>query len=785
MENAALLNSILAHAPIGLAFFDREHRFVRVNRFLAEMNGVPVEHHLGRRLDEVLPENAPSVIPFITEVFETGSHIAETIVTGQTPLAPGVTRSWATGYFPVKDPKGQVLFVGVFAVEISELVSARKSAEESSGRLEAVLSGMTEGVLTADPEGNVFDWNPAALEMHGYSTLAEGRRHVSEFHALFELRYLDGTVVPLEEWPLAKALRGETFSGDELTLRRQDRTGERVISYSGSPVLDSSGNITLAVLTLQDVTERKNRESMLKESESRFRQLANSIPQLVWMARPDGEIFWYNERWYAYTGTTPDDVTGWGWKKIHDPDILPQVIRKWESSLGSGEPFEMEFPLRGQDGHYRWFLTRVEPVRDPSGNIVLWFGTNTDVQAKRDLAEEKQHLLESERAARVQAERVNRMKDEFLATLSHELRTPLNAIVGWSELLERKKYEDVRLMEGLSSIARNARAQAQLIEDLLDMSRITAGKLRLNLQEVNLASVVEGVIESVRPLAQDKGIQITKAVDCTSPMTLGDPARLEQIVWNLLVNAVKFTQRGGLIQVTVEVGDSSVEVHVSDNGQGIDPQFLPYIFERFRQADSSTTRSHGGLGLGLSLVRQLTELHGGTVRAKSRGLGEGATFIISLRHSNPQLSAVINDYDRGSSADDEADISLLGLTTLVVDDEQDSREIISRILEEAGATVVTAGSAIDALETLRRMQPDVLVSDIAMPGMDGYQLIHRVRSLPPEEGGKVPAAALTAHARSQDRRKALRAGFQTHVVKPVEPLELITVVASITKRTAG
>lgn len=787
MENAALVNSILAYAPVGLAFFDREHRFVRLNQFLAEINGIPLEDHLGRRIQEILPENAETVAPLLEKVFETGESIPEATVTGQTPRDPGVTRSWATGYFPVKSPEGAILFVGVFALEISESVRATQKAEESLRRLETVLSAMTEGVVTSDPEGNIIDWNQSALRMHGFHDPEDGRRHLHEFQQIFELRTLRGDLLENDEWPLSRVLRGETFLKTELQVKRLDTGLELIVSYSGGVVRDTSGKMTLGVLTLEDVTDRIKREALLRESEAQFRQLANSIPQLAWMAKPTGEVFWYNDRWYAYTGTTLEQTSGWGWECVHDPEMLPVIKERWLESLSSGEPFEMDVPLRGTDGAFRWFLTRVEPVLDSSGTIVMWFGTNTDIEAKRHLAAEKQQLLESERAARVEAERVSRMKDEFLATLSHELRTPLNAILGWSQILERKKSDEARLTEGLSAIARNARAQARLIEDLLDMSRITTGKLRLNLQEVNVAEVIEGAIDSVMPSADAKEIRLRKILDSTAGPVSGDPARLQQIVWNLLTNAVKFTPKHGKIEVLLERVDSSIEIHVSDTGQGIDPSFLPFIFERFRQADSSITRKHGGLGLGLSLVKQLAELHGGTIRAKSRGVGEGSTFTLSLPISIARLAELRSDQDAAIRSESflDLEVELSGITVLVVDDEPDARSIAKRILEEAKATVFTAGSAKEALEMLEQVKPDVLLSDIGMPDEDGYQLIRKIRSLPADRGGRVPAAALTAYARSEDRRKALLAGYHSHIVKPIEPAELVTVIANIAGRTGA
>lgn len=531
----------------------------------------------------------------------------------------------------------------------------------------------------------------------------------------------------------------------------------------------------------RDITERQQSQA----SETQFRQLANSIPQLAWTARADGWIFWYNQRWYEFTGTTPEQMEGWGWQRVHDPDELPQVIKRWQKSIDSGEPFEMEFPLRGADGNFRWFLTKVLPLRDSSGSIVRWFGTNTDVTEQRQLAEERKALLETERSARSEAERVGRMKDEFLATLSHELRTPLNAMLGWSQILRRGKVDAARMAQGLDTIERNIRVQGQLIDDLLDMSRIISGKLRLNVQRVELSSVIAAALETVRLSAEAKNIRLQEVIDPLAGIVSGDPARLQQIVWNLLANAIKFTQKGGRVQVVLERVNSHVEISVIDTGQGIKAEFLPYVFERFQQADGSSTRNHGGLGLGLAIVKHLSELHGGSVRVKSAGEGKGATFIVSLplvvvhpEEVKPEefdLSASINN-----SGDDTLPM-LDGVKVLVVDDELDARELLKVVLEGCNAEVITAASVQEALDQLLREQPHVLISDIGMPQEDGYQFIRKVRKLQPEQGGMIPAIALTAYARTEDRKRALLSGYQTHVTKPVEPSELVAVVASFTR----
>jgi signal transduction histidine kinase/CheY-like chemotaxis protein len=404
----------------------------------------------------------------------------------------------------------------------------------------------------------------------------------------------------------------------------------------------------------------------------------------------------------------------------------------------------------------------------------------------RQSAAERAQLLDSERAARAQSERESAIKDEFLATLSHELRTPLSAIIGWAQVLRRPECGNAERIKGVETIERNARAQAQLIDDLLDMSRVIAGKLRLDVQSTMPHAFTESAIETVRPAATAKNIRLETMIDPGAGPVTGDPARLQQVIWNLLSNAIKFTPPGGKVQVVVRRFASQVEICVADTGIGIPEEFLPRVFERFRQADSSTTRRHGGLGLGLAISKQLVELHGGTIEASSAGENRGATFAVrlplavihrvradSLPHPRamPMLSAGFQPID------------LAGTRVLVVDDDRDARELANRLLEECGATVDLAGSALEALRSMKDRRPDVLVTDIGMPDMDGYELLRQVRL---NEGDvKIPAIALTAFARSEDRTRALRAGFLVHVAKPVEPTELVAAVAAVAGRAPG
>ncbi|MGN6626702.1 MAG: hybrid sensor histidine kinase/response regulator, partial [Tepidisphaeraceae bacterium] len=391
-------------------------------------------------------------------------------------------------------------------------------------------------------------------------------------------------------------------------------------------------------------------------------------------------------------------------------------------------------------------------------------------------------LLEAERTARADAERASLLKDEFLATLSHELRTPLNAILGWANLLRTRKHNEERLREGLTVIERNARVQTDLIEDLLDMSRVISGKIRLDVQRANLADVVQSSVASVRHSAEAKGIHLQLNLQGPAVFVRCDPSRLQQCFWNLLSNAIKFTPGGGEVRVALESTQGHCVVRVTDTGQGITPEFLPHVFERFRQADGTTTRVHGGLGIGLSIVKHLVELHGGCVDAASLGEGRGATFAIHLPclSETEGLSPEAALEQLPVNAADHP--SLAGLTILVVDDEPDSRVLVRSILEACGARVLVAPSVGEAMSLVRSQRPSILISDIGMPGEDGYDLIRQVRRLTPEEGGRIPAAALTAFARAEDRTRALRAGYQTHIAKPVEPMELTAVIASLAIR---
>ena len=536
--------------------------------------------------------------------------------------------------------------------------------------------------------------------------------------------------------------------------------------------------------------ERADQE--LRGSEERLRLAVQTGKLGVWERDLATDTMTCSASFKANYGRGPDDPFTYAdlWASVH-PDDLPGWRSAVEQAITRHTDFEAEYRVIWPDGSTHWVLARGRPAFNAEYKPVRLVGVVVDITDRKNAEERRTELLESERTARTQAEHAGRMKDEFLATLSHELRTPLNAILGWSQILSTGTRDEEDLSEGLRTIERNARVQTQIIEDLLDMSRIISGKVRLDVQRIDLASVVSAAVDTVKPAADAKGVRLQAVLDPMAGLVSGDPNRLQQVFWNLLNNAVKFTPRDGRVHVVLQRVSSHCEVSVTDTGEGIRPDFLPMVFDRFRQADASSTRRHGGLGLGLAIVKQLVELHGGSAAASSPGLGKGSTFTVLLpvlavhAHAEPSPD---RRHPTGAPALVPASAweMIEGATILAVDDEPDARGLIKRLLEDRKASVLLAASAAEAFELLQSHRPDVLVSDIGMPAEDGLSLIRRIRSLAPARGGQTPAIALTAYARSEDRVNAVRAGFQHHVAKPVEPSELIAIVASLLKhRTAG
>ncbi|WP_341525333.1 PAS domain S-box protein [Nostoc sp. UHCC 0302] len=579
------------------------------------------------------------------------------------------------------------------------------------------------------------------------------------------------------------------LSGEQVTYETQlphkDGTNHYVnVTYV--PQFGQHEKVEGFVALITDVTVNKLAEAALKQSEKRLRTLTEKVRVIPWEANATTGNF-------TYVGPQTADILGYSvsdwfadgfWAEHMHPEDRQWAIQYCAESSLSLNNYEFEYRMLADDGRVVWLYDIVNVVRDEDGPQLL-YGFMIDISDRKQAEQEREQLLKSEQAARAEAEAANRMKDEFLATLSHELRTPLNAMLGWTQLLKTRRFDETTTARALETIDRNTRALAQLIEDVLDVSRIIRGTLCLNTHRVELVPIIEAAIDTVRSAAQAKEINIECQFDPTVGVVVGDANRLQQVVWNLLSNAVKFTTKGGRVNLQLERIESGIQIRVSDTGLGIAGEFLPHVFERFRQADSSRTRSHGGLGLGLAIVRHLVELHGGTVRAESSGIGHGATFVVNLpmkaiyveANTAEQLSSIVSPQETNNVLP-----SLDGLRVLVVDDEADARHLLTMILEQHGAEVMAVASAQEAIIAVQKFQPDILVSDIGMPQQDGYALIRQLRALSPEQGGRIPAVALTAYARAEDRTQALLAGFQLHVPKPANPAELAAVVANLAGR---
>jgi len=706
----------------------------------------------------------------------------------------------------------------------------RREAFELRIRLAAIVESSDDAIISKTLDGIITTWNRGAERMFGYTPaeavgqpitllIPEDRRH--EEPAILE-----------------RLRRGERVDHYETVRMRKDGSLFHV-SLSVSPVNDAEGQVVGASKIARDITLRKRSELMLAD-ETRILELLKQTGELIAshlelpallqsvtdsatsLAGAEFGAFFYKSptsdgqisQLYTLSGLPREAVDKLGYPR-ETPLFRPtfrgeKAIRlddvTQDSRYGQVPPHHglpkghspvksyLAVPVTSRSGAVIGGLffghSRAAAFSERSERIVIGIAAQTAIAVDnarlydemRHAAQERKQLLEAEQTARADAERASLMKDEFLATLSHELRTPLSAILGWSQVLQMDDRLPKEHAEGLETIIRNARLQSRLIDDLLDMNRIISGKIRLDVQTTELSSVVEGAVAAVQPSADAKGIRLRTIIDPLAGPVSGDPARLQQVVWNLLTNAIKFTPKNGRVDLLVERVNSHIEITVHDSGEGIAPELLPHVFDRFRQGDSSTTRRHGGLGLGLSIVKQLVELHGGGVRVKSSGLGQGATFTVSLplapvheeRRQHPLTSA--------SSPDATSNVDLDGVRVLVVDDEPDATSLVSRVLTRCNALVITASTADEALEVVRRERPHVIVSDIGMPGKDGYQFLREVRSLPNECGGNIPAIALTAFARSEDRTRAMLAGYQVHVAKPIEPQELIATVGSLAGR---
>ena len=833
-RSEARLRSTFNQAAVGMSIAGLDGRFLIVNPRLAQMLGYSREELQGRSfLDLTHPADVAVTQESVRRLL--AGEIPEYMLEKRYLTRPGEVM-WGRTTVTVQraDDGTPLTFIGV----VEDVTQRRQAEAELHAReheLSVIYSNVSEVIfyLSVEPEGFRFlSVNAAFLTATGLASEQVIGRLVQE-------------VIPEPSLSLVLGHYREAID-QRRTVAWEETTeypaGSRVGFVTVTPIFDAELCINL-IGTVHDISVRKRAEIALRE-ESRALELLNSTGttlasnldlETLLQAATDAATeltgaefgaFFYSGRdekndvftLYTVSGAPraafdrfgqPGATALFGPTLRGDPSIRIDDVLE-DPRYGTMAPQQGMPP---SDLPVRSYLAA--PVVTRSGEVLggLFFGhsrvgvfnerteriaVGIAAQAAVALdnarlfasvqkaAAERELLLERERLARAHAERMSDVKDEFVATLSHELRTPLSAILGWAYILRSAPPNAEQLREGLETIERNARVQTQLIEDLLDMSRIVSGKVRLDIQPLNPIGFINAALETVRPAAEAKSIRIERVIDPAAGPISGDPNRLQQVLWNLLSNAIKFTPRNGKLQVVVERVNSHIEIHVADTGIGIEPDFIAHVFERFRQADSSTSRRHGGLGLGLAIVKHLVELHGGTVQATSEGLGRGATFTVALplaviqRRSYESARA----HPRSATALPLAftPVDLSGLKVLVVDDEADARELIRHLLAECTAEVFIARSAEEALAAMDREQPDVLVSDIGMPGTDGFELLRCIRARGEGRGGKIPAIALSAFARSEDRTRALRAGFQVYVSKPVEAAELVASVASVSGR---
>ncbi|RYZ07561.1 MAG: PAS domain S-box protein [Myxococcales bacterium] len=754
-----------------IAIYDREARFLYANPPMLARLGTGIEAVRGRCLWDLFPDAHDN---------EFSRALRRTLQTGEKLRLEHYYEPWGSWFDNRFYPHEHGACV------VSHDTTARKRAEQLAHELAGERAQLLESLPAAVAVVRAPDW---VYELSNSTNDALGGRG-----ALLGKRVAD--VLPeLEAQGYVALLQhvqqtAEPYVGNQVRVVVEAPNGPREMFLNGvyQPLRGPGGDIDRVMAFAYDVTEEVRAAQRLQElaqqlsqSEARARRLSDSgVIGVVFWTR-DGRLVDANDAFLRLVGYTREELLSGkvSWKDMTPPELAWLDERALAEIDVSGicAPYEKEYIAK--DGRRVPILLGTALWEGSQDSGVAWI---LDVSGRRATELERDRLLESERHARAQAEAANLSKDQFLAMVSHELRTPLNAMLGWARLLKSGTLDAPRRERALDVIERNALAQAQLIEELLDISRIVSGKLNLEVARFDVKGVVEAAVDTVRPALESKRMSLRLVVPSHVEPTFGDAHRIQQVVWNLLSNAVKFTPTGGNIEVTLEQHAAETILRVSDDGPGIPPAVLPFIFESFRQADSSITRSFGGLGLGLSISRHLVELHGGSIAAFSEGDGRGAIFVVRLPHAGVAMRSEASAPSRARPTPTARSLTqLAGLHVLVVDDEADARELIATILAEVGALVATAPSTEAALALLATRRFDVLVSDIGMPGQDGYDLMRAVRRAPEPQVRAIPAAALTAYARTEDRARAIAAGYQLHLTKPVDPTNLVEVVGSLAK----
>ncbi|MEG4213765.1 PAS domain-containing protein [Microcoleus sp. Pol14C6] len=774
-QKNAILNLINESAPTPIFVKDREGRIIYANPATLDVLGKPAAEVIGRRDRDLYP-----IAELGATVTGNDRRIMESGQTEVVEESPDGIRTFVSMKAPYRNQAGEVIGLIGISNDITNRKRSEVALQEQTKLLQVIIDSIGDGLILANQQGQFVLFNRAAVGIFGQLSNEKSHEKWSRTYGLFMAD--KKTLFPDAELPIARAIKGEYVNDVEVFVRRKD-VADRWISISGYPVVDTSSEITGGVIVCRDITERKQALSALQESEERFRNMANNAPFMVWVTDSTGYCNFLSETWYEFTGQSEETGLGLGWVNALHPEDREQAKNAFLTANERQESYRVEFRLGRKDGGYSWVIDAAAPRFSERGQFEGYIGSVIDITERKQVETERDRVLQLEQTARTEAERANRIKDEFLAVLSHELRSPLNPILGWSQLLVGGKLSATQSAKAFETIERNAKLQSQLIEDLLDVSRILQGKLRLNVAPMNLASIIPSAVETVQLAAEAKQIKIKIILNLDVGQVVGDTSRLQQIVWNLLSNAVKFTPEGGRVEVRLEQAEHQAQIQVIDTGKGINPDFLPYVFDHFRQEDGATTRKFGGLGLGLAIVRQLIQLHGGTVFAESAGEGQGTTFTVRLPLLNDGSRRQEEEERHGDACPDMPFLPLGGLRILVVDDELDSRDFVAFVLEEAGAEVISLSSGAEALESIKQTAPDLLVSDIGMPQMDGYMLINRIRTQLAPEYRQLLAIALTAYAGEGNQRQVLQAGFDKHLAKPIDPTQLVATVArSITAK---